>query len=235
MAEDTPRRALPDAPANEAGDAPERAEEPDALERAQTAYDLVSDILTPTRIGLLLAAVVLLLTGWLGGLAAVDEATEDLPRAEPGRPVEAGPFEITVTRARSGAELPPLVRSAEGVRHLFLVIDVRSTHDDPVSETVLRRALTIDAEGLLVPTGTPQAAGVARIGDGLPVRTLQPGLDVPTVVYWRQDAAVPAPGELTVTLHRQTWRRSVASGSNDWLDVTPVARVTIPVEPLDGP
>ena len=63
---DEARRAAPDP-------------EPTRLQRAKKAYGVVGDILTPGRIALLVAALVLLVTGLVGGWEAATATDDDTP------------------------------------------------------------------------------------------------------------------------------------------------------------
>ena len=241
MTDPTPRRALPDAPATDAtaSDAVGAAHDPgveqpglNRFARARKAYGLVSDIVTPQRIGLFLAAVVLLVAGIAGGFDAVTAADERLPTATVGAAVAATPFEITVKRARHGTELRPIAYKAEGRRYVFLTVDVRATDTKPVPAGYLSYAVEIDVPGLSTTGSTVTPPTVYRVGDGLSARSLQPGLTVPVVLTWQADASQPLPDTVTVTLHKQTWRASTLDGVEQWLDPTASHTLTLPLEPL---
>ena len=231
MTDDTPRRALPDAQAD-TGEAPARVV-PTRFERAKKVYELVSDVVTPQRIGLVLAALVLLVAGIAGGFDAVSAADDDTPTASVGEVVDAAPFEITVRRARHGTELKPIAYRQDGRRHVFVTLDVRSTATLPVPAGILLNAVRIDVPGLATTaSGSLATPNGYRTGDGLSVRSLQPGVTVPVVLVWQQDAAAPVPETLTVTVNRQTWRTSTLEDSESWFDPEPARVVTLPVEAL---
>ena len=144
MAAQTPRRALPDARADNTSESPVLIV-PTRFERARTVYELVSDVVTPQRIGLVLAALVLLVAGIAGGFDAVSAADDDTPTAAVGEVVDAAPFEITIKRARYGTELKPIAYRQDGRRHLFVTLDVRSKDRLPVPAGILLNAVRIDA------------------------------------------------------------------------------------------
>lgn len=232
MADQTPRRALPDARADNTGESPVLVV-PTRFERARTVYELVSDVVTPQRIGLVLAALVLLVAGIAGGFDAVSAADDDTPTAAVGEVVDAAPFEITIKRARYGTELKPIAYRQDGRRHLFVTLDVRSKDRLPVPAGILLNAVRIDVPGLATNASGSLATPTAyRTGDGLSVRSLQPGVTVPVVLTWQQDAAAPVPETLTVTVNRQTWRTSTLEDSESWFDPEPVRVATLPVEAL---
>lgn len=212
---------------------------PTRLERWKGRYDLVSDIFTPQRLGLALAVVLVAVVGAVGGPGLVEAVEAEVPVVEPGTKVAAAPFEVTIRKARHGAELKPVAYRADGVRYLFVVADVTVTGREPVDAEAVRAALTLDAERLrAIPSRRepgvtrrepPQAH---RTSDSLRAATLQPGIDYELVFTWQQDATVPVPAQVTATVHGHTWRESMLDGSHGWRDPAAVALVTVPVEPL---
>lgn len=211
MADPTPRRAR------------------SRLEPWRTRYGLVSDILTPQRIGLGLLALVLLATGLLGGWGDALSADEDLPRVEPSATAEAAPFRLVVKKAFHGSELPPAVRPSDGVRYVFVTLEATNTATAPVHASILSGDLAVDVDGL-----TAANPRVLRVNDGQPARAFSPDVTVPVVVVWEQDASAPAPTALTLTVPGYTFRRSSMDASEDWRDPTPAFRVSLPVNPVPG-
>ena len=239
MADRNPRRALPDTPAVEPKGEPTRVQET-KLDVARKRYALVSDLLTPQRLGLVLAVALLGLIGAVGGWDAIEgvEAPE-VPRVEVGEPIKAHPFEITVRRARHFDALEGALYREEGQRYLVVSLDVTLRNDVHVPGETLRDALHLDAPGLkmlaLKSGPSPERPRLLRGLDALDARTYQPGLEVPTIAVWQQEVGAPIPDEVTVTFDRQTWRASSLDGSMRWFDPTPVARVTLPLEALEAP
>lgn len=235
MVEGSPGRALDDereAVDGAAAPAGQQEKEPTRLERAQAKYELVSDVLTPSRILVLVGLIAVLIVGLVGGWDSVAEVDEALPTATPSAVTNAAPFELTVKRARHGLELPPVALARDGQRYLFVTVDVTNTADQPVPASVLADAVTIDAEGLPMAGEEPLAPTVFRVNDGLPAKALQPGVATPTVLVWAQDAAAALPDEVAITLHSHTWRASAATGGEGWMDTTALAALTVPLEPL---
>lgn len=201
-------------------------------------YALVSDILTPQRIGLVLAVALLGIVGVVGGWDAVEGVeTPEVPVVEVGTLIEAAPFEVTVRRARHFERLPNTLPSADGFRYLALSLDVTVRNDQWVSFTDLKNAVRLEADSLRPlgdePGRRPDPT-LLRGLDALPVRSLQPGLTTSTIVVWQQSTDVPVPNTVTVELDQQTWRQSTLDGGWRWSDGAPVARVTLPVEALDA-
>lgn len=217
---DEARRAAPDP-------------EPTRLQRAKKAYGVVGDILTPGRIALLVAALVLLVTGLVGGWEAATATDDDTPVVTAGKPQDVTPFEITVQRLRHGDELPGVAPLSETHRYLFLVLDVTNTTDAPVDFTKLARAITIDADGLLTtPDGIVHRPQVYRGNDGLLARTYPPGVVTPTVLVWSQDRDVPPPDEVGLTLNAFIWRYSAVEERESWFDEEPTATMTLEAKPM---
>lgn len=217
---------------------PQRAES--RLETWRKRYALVSDILTPQRLGLLLAVALLGIVALAGGWQAVEgvEAPET-PKVAVGDKIAATPIEVSVRRARHFDELKPSLPRTDGYRYLVVSLDLTLRNDEFVSAYDLQRAIALDAPGL---KSTPLRSGpriddprLLRGLDGLDAKAFQPGLPTPTIAVWQQALTEPIPAEVTVTFAQQTWRQSVLDGAWRWSDPSPVARVTLPVEALEPP
>lgn len=200
-------------------------------ERVKKVYGLVSDILSPTRLLVLLGVLVLVPLGLFGGFDAM--AQEELPTVKADTLVDLAPFTLMVTAARYGDELTPVAYPEDGVRYLFLAVEVTNTTDEPVSAGVLAQAVGVDIAGLMTTEGATTATPtVYRTEDALSARVYSPGVVVPTVVTWHLDATEPLPEEVTVTFHTQTWRASVLDGSWGWRDPEAARTMTLPLQPL---
>ncbi len=105
--EDTPPQTPPMAPASVPAGSP--AQRMTRLKKASKVYGLVSDILTPQRLGLLAAVAVLLGFGWLGGWNEAVAETDDIPVVKAGDAHAAKPFEITVKKAFHADKLSPIL------------------------------------------------------------------------------------------------------------------------------
>lgn len=260
MTDNTPRRGLDAAPAAESvepaptqmperaapAEAPERAAPaqtperaaPTKLDLAKKGYSVVSDIFTPQRLAVGGAAGVMAVAGALGGFEAVSTATDELPVVEVAEVATAAPFEITVNGVRYGETLGTVAPEKDGVRYLFVVADVTNTAERPVySGTTLNSQVRIDADGLLPNPASLNKDNPAsyRTLDQLGLAWLQPGVTVPTVFIFEQDAAEPLPEEVTVTLSSSTWRASLMDGSFDWRDAAPAVEIVAPVKELGAP
>lgn len=195
------------------------------LEAWRTRWAWVSDILTPQRIGLGLLALVLLVAGAFGGWEDALTAEETTPRAEPGATVAAAPFDVVVRKAFQGDALPPVANARDGVRYLFVTLDVTNTSDAPVFSSILSSDLGVDLTGVDT-TFPPQ---VFRINDTQGARSFSPDVTVPVVVVWELDASLDPPTEVTLTVPRHTWRRASLDSSMGWRDPEPAVEVTLPV------
>lgn len=217
---------------------PQRAKS--RVETWRKRYALVSDILTPQRLGLLLAVALLAMVGVVGGWQAVEGVdAPEVPVVKVGETIKATPFEVTVRRARHFEELKPTLYPVKGYRYLVVSLDVTARKDRYVDAETLRSALSLDAPGLktlpLASGPTPERPRLLRGLDALGARTYQPGLATSTIAVWEQELGAPIPDEVTVTLSAHTWRQWIMDGAWRWSDATPVARVTLPVDAVEAP
>lgn len=214
--------------------APAAPPPPSRLQRARSAYEVISDIVTPQRLVVLLVVAALAVVGLVGGWGEVAAEESEITDVAAGTPFAVAPYEVTVRRARTFTELPPTFRAERDHRYLALVLDVVNRSDVPVVSSHLTRGATLDAPGLKqvrLASGVRAADPLLYRGlDGLSASTLQPGLATPTVLVWQQRLAEPVPETVTVTFSTHTWRRSSLDGHEDWFDATPSHAVTLPVE-----
>ena len=172
------------------------------------------------------------MVGIVGGWDRVAASDDALPVATPSATMAVAPFDAVLRRVRVGDELPPVARPQEGVRYLFVSLDLTNTSPRPATGDVLADLVTIDAPGLRQLAGITVSPMVYRLGDAQQARALQPGVATPVVLIWEQDASQPVPETVTVTVHSHTWRPSAATGQEQWLDQTPVAEAVMKVDPL---
>lgn len=206
------------------------------LQKAGKVYGLVSDILTPQRLGLLAAVAVLLGFGWLGGWNEAVAETDEIAVAKVGQAHAATPFEITVKKAFHADKVSPILPTVAGRRYLMVTADVVNTSGRPVLAGTLTSDVTLDAEGLatLERRDGPAVARpqVFRINDTLSARAFSPGVTVPVVLVWEQDATAKIPSQVTITVPKHAWRASSMDGSEDWRDPEPEFRVILDVAEL---
>lgn len=226
VADIPPRRALPDSAAQDPQHAPQRASS-SRLQTWQGRYELVSDVASPARIGLVLAALVLVVTGAFGGLDAVQTSTDAVPLGEPNKPLVVAPLTVKVLSVRHADALPPVAPAEPGRSFYLAVLEVTNTADSVVVGTTVAESLSLSVPG--VDLTTP--ATLYRIDDSLRARGLQP--DVPTnlvAVYAAPSTDTP-PTEATLTLSSLAWHTSFASLSESgWRVEEPAFAVTLPIQ-----
>ncbi|MFT4234413.1 MAG: hypothetical protein QM607_05375, partial [Microbacterium sp.] len=148
---------------------------PSRVKRAVGWCAAVSDVLTPARIGILLAAALLGVVALFGGWGSVTDAAEDTAIVQAGDEIDAAPFTITVTRARVFDELLPGLPAEDGMRYVAVLMDVTNTTDLPVAGGVLDASAVIDLPGqatIALDSGpVNQEPSVLRTADSLTERT----------------------------------------------------------------
>ncbi|MFZ2426986.1 MAG: hypothetical protein WAW71_02445 [Propioniciclava sp.] len=232
MAEQTPRRALPPTSGSTTDDAPAQRAHTSRFVRWRERYSLVSDILTPQRLGLALAAIVLLVTGAFGGLDAVtSDDPDETPAGQANQPLSIGPATITVMRLRNADALPPIASAQAGTTYLFGVLQVVNTSSEPLGATAVASALALDVPGIAPGQAAPS---LYRIDDSLGARTFQPGVPVNVVAVW-PTTSQDAPAEAHLTLSTLTWYEYFSSADAEWQVQESAFIVTLPVEELAEP
>ncbi len=222
---------------------PEETPEPTGPLHAARAWVTES----PTHVGYVVVAAVLLLTWPFGGWAP---AAEPEATSEVGEEVSAAPFTVTVERAVAGPALgypfgafnPEINPDQADDQDVLLFVTVRNDSD----ETLPLRELfadTLEVHGLEEPvttTGAPQDevsawSAVYDVGGGTPqlVGALGPGLEHELVL--QQPVSGEAPEELEVRVFSRTHRLSSVEDTMIWADPAPASTVTVPVERPEEP
>lgn len=188
----------------------------------------------PRNVGYAVVLAALLLTVPFGGLAAVPE--EDAPRSEPGEAVAAAPWEITWERAIQGPELGGAFLAQEGLTHVLLLGELRTTFTETVPVGDLRTSIVLHTPGLRDDTGTEVEVGASPSFLHLyaveptpqPLTALSPGLSYRVGLHLT--TAGPPPEQVEVELLAKTRRQSSLEDVQVWADPTSVGRVAVPVE-----
>jgi hypothetical protein len=177
----------------------------------------------PLNLALVIAAVLAFaVAGLFGGLAP---ATTTMPTAASGTPLDAGPWRVTVMRARLLGELRPLTLREPGNRWLLVLATVEVTADESRNDMrdILRPRVV---PGLL--SEAPSAMYLAR--DSTVVGHLHPGMPEAVGFFWEQSAETIAPIEIDVWVQGKTHRVNSLTGHREWLDLRPHAQVHLQVD-----
>jgi hypothetical protein len=127
-----------------------------------------------------------LATAPFGGWEAVRVADEVAPLAL-DRPVQVGPFEVTVTKVVSVGDLAPSY-APEGARVFAVVAKVRNTTDAPVDAWLLTKAVALPGNARLA-KGLERPDEVLDYVDGTqvdPADPVNPKLEQTVVWAWPQ-------------------------------------------------
>lgn len=198
---------------------------------------------TPLRvIGIGACALVLVVAaaGLAGGLEEVPP--EELPAVAVDERSEGEPYHVTVASAGLVGDVE-VTSLPEGADHWLLVFaDVEVTSQE--SRADVRDALFVSGiDGLLGDQtlfGYPEAVladTVLRARDDGRVSMLHPGLPERLAFLWgRRSGDRPPPAEIDVVIVSKTLRKASLNNRMMWLDDTPRAKVTVPLQDVrDGP
>lgn len=210
------------------GEAPEST----PLERVKKAYDLVSDVVSPKTIGIVVAALAIIVAGLVGGWDTVEAVDKDVPTVEAGTPLATGPFEVTLLRAYSTDGIKPAIYPAQGKRYLVVVAAIKASGTEPQWANQLRDVITLSAPGLDQKAIQPT---VYRLSDGKIAGQAQPSMTTEVVCVWEQRSSAPIPPTAQLRVDQRSWRQSTLDGSFYWLDPDPIAVVHLPITQLDRP
>lgn len=203
-----------------------------------TVASAFNDIATPTNLLLGMVALALLLVGVLGGWNNLADKTTKVSAVPPRREITANPLKVTLTRALTFENQPKLLLLDHGERAIMIGADLLNTSERPLLKSDVQQTFLLSIPGLKGLDVSEQAKAspstIMRASDTLPLTALQPGLKTRVALLWVQDTAQPAPQNLTVTVLRQTYRKSSLSNEMAYFDPTEVATVTLPVKPLGG-
>ncbi len=217
------------------------------LRRAASFVGLTRDVITATNVVVAGLAAAILVTwatgGWSSASAADESAAPEIPTVAVGTPVQARPYRLSVTAARTVEKLDGLLPDDRATRYLVIALDVTDTDARYVQDSMGMTGngldfdgLVVDAEGLVdgltgkpIDSGAAQRPALYRVKDTQRAWSFQPGVPTPVIAVYQQSSSQPVPTKLTVTLHQYTWRKSALDNHLNWFDPTPVARVEVPV------
>lgn len=188
-----------------------------------------------TWIGVVLAVLVLAVAGLFGGLRERHDAPAH-PVLAVGAAVDAGPWRVTVQRARSLDELDGAYLTDPAENRWFAVVATITVIDDvPNAEVGVAleprgvESLRLDDRGRVV---APQ---VLRLSDGQPLGVLNPGITEDVAFLWEQAKSAPVPTEVTLDVGAPARRRDSFSTALVWKygERTIVGSVTVDVKRVE--
>jgi hypothetical protein len=187
--------------------------------------------------------ILVLLVAVAGLAGLLDEAPpEPLPAAAVEEVSQGQPWNVTVISAGLFTDLSPAVLEDDSHHWLAVVAVVEVTALE--SRTDLRDVLYVTGiDGLgggqfpsrIIGIGGAVAADDVRIArDGSVAISLHPGLAERVGFLWERSGDAPPPAEIEVRIVGKTHRESSLTSTMEWLDPTPRARVTVPLEDRRG-
>jgi hypothetical protein len=175
------------------------------------------------QVGLGASALALAVSGLFGGLKT---AHDQAPTITPSAATDAGPWRVTVLKARLYNDLPPLSLKTPGDRWVLVLATVEVTTDESRGAGLDDLFRVPKVPGLI----DQKPSNVVLARDGSYVDHLNPGMPERLGFFWEQAAASPAPTEIDVTMYGLTHRRDSLSGHMEWLDLAPLGQVHLTVD-----
>jgi hypothetical protein len=177
----------------------------------------------------------------IGGLALTGGLAPAPPRAEAAlataaveQKVDGGRYTLAVSTAATAAAIDQFKPSTEG--NYLLAVAVNAEVVRAEDSAGLESAVTLpDLAGVMVSyagEATAQANNVVLVRDGSRVEHLQPGLPERLAYLFEIRAGTPKPTQVTVELKGWVSRFNPINRQDEWVDIRPVARVTVPVRDL---
>jgi len=181
-----------------------------------------------------LAAAGVAVLGLTGGLAAVPPPAKDpLRTVAVEQPVDGGRYTLTVSTATAARAVERFKPSTEG--NYLIAIAVNAAVVRPEDSVGLMSAVTLpDLAGVVGYGGeaSAEANNVVLVRDGSPIEHLQPGLPERLAYLFEIRAGTPTPTSVTVELKGWISEFDPVSRQDEWVDLRPVARVTVPVRDM---
>jgi hypothetical protein len=186
-----------------------------------------------TRVGVPIAAVLLGISGFFGGLDHVPLA-DRVDDVKPGTAITALPFKLTLKRAVAVDEIEGAVRPlTPGNRLMVLLLDAENLSNESVGAYYLApvpRAKSYLSRNLVVLDDrlAPAAPSVYDADSNVAVSTLSPGLTYHLALVW--EFGGPPPPQIRLGVAKLTLRGETISPEDlGWQDPGEAATVTLPV------
>ncbi|MET1000009.1 MAG: hypothetical protein ABWX73_14945 [Marmoricola sp.] len=169
-------------------------------------------------------AAALLVTAPFGGLEAA-EAPGPAPLV-PGKSFEVGPYDVTIRKAVTVADLAPSIKpEQEGGRLLVLVGTVTNPGDRPEFATLLTNAFTLKGGDVVVPDGGRSAGRLVSVEDGQGISTINPGLTYDVAIVFEQEPGwTEQPVTVEVDGYEYLEEDPLTLDPKSWLDTDEVVR-----------
>lgn len=208
----------------------ETSESPEKVSRARALMGRTSG---RQRLGAGVA-VALLLTAPFGGLKAAE--APDPVTLKPGKVFAIGPYDVTIRKVVTVADLAPSIRPEhQGDRLLVLVGTVKNPGKRPEFATLVTRAIDVRGGDVLAPKGGAPAARLVSVTDGEDISTINPGLTYDVAIVLEQKQGWTG-RQVTVDVdgYRYQEEDPLTLDPQSWLDTDEVAlsgRFTVEVRP----
>lgn len=178
-----------------------------------------------------LSVLFLAISGLFGGLDYAGDTTTALDK-----PIEAGPWTVTVTGARVVGKLAPMRLSDEKNFWVVVLATVEITADStwryPKESVQLAatRGITAQPVKTLAGVEVQQYTDIVLVRDSTVVNQLHPGMPEKLAYFWELESTAPIPKEVKVYIGFRELRQNSLDGHMNWLDASEHNQsVTVPV------
>jgi hypothetical protein len=186
-----------------------------------------------THVGVLVAALVLGVSGLFGGLDHVPLA-DRVDDVKPGTEITVAPFTLTVKQAVAVDQIAGVISPLTPDNHLMVVlVDAENQSKESVGSSLLApvsRAESYQNRNLVVLDDrlSPTTPTVYDADSNMAVSVLSPGLTYRLALVW--EFGGPVPQRLPLGLAKLTLREvTISQDELEWQDPSEAATVTLPV------
>ncbi len=189
-----------------------------------------SDLVNLTNGMLLIAAIIVGVTGIFGGWQKALLGPTSTIEVPAGEEVAAAPFSLTVTDLYFTDDPGDLGFNTGDTTYLVMHVTVENTAKRYVARSTLADSIILNPlSEEITATESPISSPAVYRPDHTSMQMIQPRLVDSYIFMWELDGQTARPQELRASFFTYTWRASTLDGSYYWADRTLKAVQVLPV------